>query len=209
MRWATVALLLAAIPARAGAQSVDLTVPDPIAVELADVRLAHQHERREAGAVLLSAGLLSVLAGAIVAGVAHEDPFWLMFGLGTAGWGTVNAGLAVAMLDLGDGGFARIEADRGLRGPELAAARERALRAQHDTATLFAFNLGLDVFYVATGVLLFLVADRIDGAQEREFLRGYSVAMTGQGAFLFAFDLVEWLASSARAARIAAIEAPR
>src|SRR5690606_33950909 len=153
-------------------------------------------------------GLASVLGGAIVAAAAHEDPFWLAFGLGTVGWGAVNAGLAIGMFDPGDSGFARIEADRALRGDELARARERALRAQHDTAAFFALNLGLDVFYVATGVLLFFLADQIDGPEQREWLRGYSVAMASQGVFLFGFDLVLWITSSARAGRIAAIEIP-
>lgn len=188
---------------------MDLTVPDPIAAELASVRRSHQVERREAGIVLFVSGLASVLGGAIVAGAMHDDPFWLTFGLGSAGWGAVNASLAIGMLDLGDGGFARIEADRALRGDDLARARERALRAQHDTATMFAVNFGLDVFYVAAGILLFFLADQIESAQDREHLRGYSVAMTAQGAFLFGFDLVEWIASAARAERIAAIEVPR
>ena len=206
MRW--LALVVCLVPATAGAQAVDLTRPDPIADELADVRRAHHVERREAGHVLFWTGVASVVAGGVVAGVMHEDPFALMFGLGTAGWGAVNAGLAIGLLDLGDGGFARIEADRLLRGEELRAARERALRAQEQSGAFFALNLGLDVFYVAAGVLLYFLADQLEGEQDAQFLRGYSVAMTSQGAFLLGFDLVEWIASSARASRIAAIEAP-
>lgn len=206
MRW--LALVVCLVPAAAGAQAVDLTRPDPIADELADVRRAHHVERREAGHVLFWTGVVSVVAGGVVAGVMHEDPFALMFGLGTAGWGAVNAGLAIGLLDLGDGGFARIEADRLLRGEELRAARERALRAQEQSGAFFALNLGLDVFYVAAGVLLYFLADQLEGEQDAQFLRGYSVAMSSQGAFLLGFDLVEWIASSARASRIAAIEAP-
>ena len=193
------------MPAAAGAQAVDLTRPDPIADELADVRRSHHVERREAGHVLFWTGVASVIAGGVVAAAMHEDPFALMFGLGTAGWGAVNASLAIGMLDLGDGGFARIEADRLLRGEELRAARERALRAQEQSGAFFALNLGLDVFYVACGVLLFFLADQLDSDEHAEWLRGYSVAMTSQGAFLLGFDLVEWIASSARADRIAAI----
>lgn len=206
MRW--LALVVSLVPASAGAQALDLTRPDPIADELADVRHAHHVERREAGHVLFWTGVASVVAGGVVAGVMHEDPFALMFGLGTAGWGAVNAGLAIGLLDLGDGGFARIEADRLLRGEELRAARERALRAQEQSGAFFALNLGLDVFYVAAGVLLYFLADQLEGEQDAQFLRGYSVAMASQGAFLLGFDLVEWVASSARASRIAAIEAP-
>lgn len=203
MRW--LALVVCLVPATAGAQAVDLTQPAPMASELADVRRAHHAERREAGHVLFWTGVASVVAGGVVAGVMHDDPFALMFGLGTAGWGAVNASLAIGMLDLSGGGFARIEADRLLRGEELRAARERALRAQERSGALFALNLGLDVFYVAAGVLLFFLADQLEGEQNAQFLRGYSVAMASQGAFLFGFDLVEWIASSARADRIAAI----
>jgi hypothetical protein len=208
MRALALALVIACSPQIAAAQAIDLTTPDPIADELADVRNSQHIERREAGIVLLVDGLVSVIGGGILAAVAHDDPFWLAFGLGSAAWGTVNASLSIGMLDIGDGGFRTIEEDRALRGRELREARERALRAQHSTATMFAFNLGLDVFYVATGILLFFLADQIGNQHDRDLLRGYSSAMTAQGGLLFAFDLVEWLASVARADRIARIEAP-
>jgi hypothetical protein len=202
-------LTLLLLPASARAQGVDLTRPDPLAQELADVRLSHQMERREAGVVLMTGGLASVIAGGVVAGALNDDPFWLAFGLGTAAWGAVNAGLSIGMLDIGDGGSARIRRDLDLRGGDLFRAREDALRAQLGSAAFFAFNLGLDVFYIATGILLFFLADEIDAEYDRELLRGYSSAMTGQGVFLLGFDLVEWIASVARADRISAIEVER
>lgn len=208
VRYLALALAFVALPAGAAAQAVDLTQPDPIADELADVRRAHHVERRAAGHVLFWTGIASVVGGGIVAGVLHEDPFALAFGLGTAGWGAVNASLAFGMLDVTGAGFARIEEDRALRDRELFAARERALRAQEQSAAFFALNLGLDVFYIATGVLLFFLADQIQSETEAQYLRGYSVAMTAQGTFLLGFDLVEWIASAARANRIAAIEPP-
>jgi hypothetical protein len=199
-------VLVAALPSPAGAQYVDLTRPDPVADALTDVRLSLWTERREAGVVLLTGGVLSVLGGALSAGVAHQDPFWLSFGLGSAGWGAINAALAIGMLDIGDGGFARIEAGRALRGEELARARERAIRDQHRTATTYAVNFGLDVAYLATGVLLFFLAEQVlDDPYDQDLLRGYAAAQTGQGAFLFVFDLVEWLASEARADRLAEV----
>ncbi len=209
MRKLSLALVIVLVPANAAAQMTDLTEPDPIALELFEVRTSQQIERREAGIVLLVGGVLSVVGGAIVAGIGYQDPFWLAFGLGSAAWGAVNAGLSIGMLDIGDGQLTRIRGDLSLRGEELAEAREGALRGQHGAATLFAFNFGLDFFYIASGVLLFFLADQLGGEEERELLRGYSVAMAGQGVFLFAFDLVEWLASSARADRVAAIDIPR
>ena len=178
-------------------------------MQLTDVRLSLHAERREAGVVLALGGLLSALGGGIVAGAGNEDPFWLAFGIGTAGWGAVNAALAIGLLDLGDGGRAGIEAERALRGEELARARERELRRQLDSATMFAVNFGLDVLYIATGVMLFFLADRLDGADEQQMLRGYAISQVAQGTFLFAFDLVEWLASTRRADRIADVDFPR
>ena len=121
----------------------------------------------------------------------------------------INAALAIGMLDLGDDGFRRIEEDRELRGEELARARERAIRDQHRSATLFAVNFGLDVAYIASGILLFFLADHVlDEPDEQSFLRGYASAQTGQGAFLLVFDLIEWIAASERADRIGGIALP-
>lgn len=200
-------LALTALTARpASAQApVDLTTPDPIANELADLRLALLVERRDAGVAILVAGLASVVGGGLTAAFGHEDPFLLAFGSATAGWGAVNAALSFALLDLDGGGARAIEADRVLRYEELARAREAELRRQHEAATLFALNAGLDVFYVATAALLFALADSLDAANDREMLRGYSVAQLSQGAFLFVFDLVEWIAASDRAGRVARV----
>lgn len=188
---------------------VDLRRPDPIAVELTEARLSFQTHRREAGAALLSFGLASAVAGGVTMGVAHEDPFWLGFGVGTAVWGAINAALSFAMLDLGDAGFAAIEGDRELRGEALARARERVLRDQSGSQTLFALNTGLDVLYVLSGVLLFFVADQLADAGEQSSLRGYAISQVTQGAFLLVFDVVEWIAAIAAADRVAAIEMPR
>lgn len=204
---ATLVLVLLA-PSSAHAQAVDLTRPDPVAVQLSEVRLDIHRERREAGFVLLLGGLASVVGGGVVAGVGNADPFWLGFGLGTAAWGLVNAALSIGSLDIGDGGFARIRAEQALRGEELADLRESELRRYHDAAAVFALNLGLDVFYIASGVLLFFLADQLEDI-EPDYLRGYSVGQIGQGAFLMAFDIVEWIASADRASRIAEVPRPR
>ncbi len=195
-------------PSPAAAQAVDLTRPDPIARALARAQLDVRDERRLAGVALLSGGLVSVIGGAIAAGAGNEDPFWLSFGLGSAAWGAVNAGLSIGMLDVGDGRQARIEEDLALRGEALAERRERAIREQHEAATIFALNLGLDVLYVSVGALLFLLADQLDAEADAQALRGYAIAQMGQGAFLFAFDLAEWIGSAARADRIAEVPRP-
>ncbi|MEZ4340557.1 MAG: hypothetical protein R3B82_28385 [Sandaracinaceae bacterium] len=204
MRAPALALLLALLPAPASAQAVDLTRPDPRAVGLTEARLSIDVERREAGAVLGLEGLLSVVAGVIIAAVVHEDPFWLAFGIGTAGWGAVDAGLSIGMIDFGEGRRQAIERDRSrLRYDDVDRARDAAIRQQGDAAAFFAFNAGLDVFYVATGVLLFFLADQLSGVDEPELLRGYATAQMGQGGFLLLFDLIEWIASTDRAGRLA------
>ncbi|HJL14072.1 MAG TPA: hypothetical protein RMH99_00380 [Sandaracinaceae bacterium LLY-WYZ-13_1] len=204
MRVATIVFTLVLVGTGAAhAQYVDLTEPSPAASRLTEVRRSLQTERREAGVALLVGGLASVVGGALTASIGHEDPFWLSFGVGTAGWGAVNAALSISMLDVGDGGFAAIEADRMLRGEELAEARERAIRDQHRSATLFALNFGLDVAYIASAVLLFFVADQLEGEDEPALLRGYAAAQAGQGTFLLVFDLIEWIASNERADRLA------
>lgn len=196
-------------PPFARAQMIDLASPDPVAARLADARVDFRDERRDAGIALVTGGLISVVGGGLVAAIGHADPFWLSFGVGSAGWGAINALLSLSLFDLGGGAAARIEEDRALRGEALARARERELRAHHDSATLFALNLGLDVFYVATGALLYLLADQIDGPEEQALLRGYAAAQIGQGAFLFTFDLVEWIGASSRADRVAELPIPR
>lgn len=196
-------------PPFASAQMIDLASPDPVAVRLAELREDIRDERRDAGIALVTGGLLSVVGGGLVAAIGNADPFWLSFGVGSAGWGAINALLSLSLFDLGGGSAAQIEEDRALRGEALARTRERVIRAQHDSATLFAFNLGLDVFYVATGALLYFLADQIDGAEEQELLRGYAAAQIGQGAFLFAFDLAEWIGAASRADRLAELPIPR
>ncbi|MBX3274951.1 MAG: hypothetical protein KF729_32100 [Sandaracinaceae bacterium] len=203
MRASLLALVVLLSPAPGAAQAVDLTRPDPVASALTDVRLSLEVERREAGVVLAFEGLLSLVAGALLAGFGNADPFWIGVGVGTAGWGAVNAALAVALLDLGGDRERAVERARGrLRYDDVARARDAAIRQQSDAATLFAFNTGLDVFYLATGALLFVLADQLAGRDEPELLRGYAVAQMGQGAFLLVFDLIEWIASNDRAGRL-------
>lgn len=204
MRAPALALLIALAPDVAAAQAVDLTRPDPRAVALTDVQLSIDAERREGGLALGLEGVLSVIAGAIILGVGFDDPFWLAFGVGTAGWGAVNAALSIGLIDFGGDRRRRILRERSrLRYDDVDRARDAAIGQQGDAAAFFAFNAGLDVLYVASGILLFFLADQLDGADEPELLRGYAVAQMGQGGFLLLFDLIEWIASTDRAGRLA------
>lgn len=205
---ALLCLVAATLPAPARAQAVDLTRPSDRAVALAELRLELRRERLAANTVLLGGGLGSLAAGGVVASVGYETPFWLAFGLGTAGWGLVNAVASLFLLDLDGADLRAIGAGRALRDDALADAREEALRREHHDATILALNLGLDVFYVGSAVLLFLLGPQIDDVEARGALEGYAVAQMTQGGWLMAFDLIGLLMANGRAGRIADLPAP-
>lgn len=172
---------------------------------LASVRLANRQDRIDEGVVLLGFGLLSTIAGGTIAGIGANDGSDLMLslGLGTAGWGVINAAFSAALFDVSGSGLAEIEADRVLTSEALVRARERAAAAQDQTATIIAVNAGLDVFYVATGLLLALLGDQAE--PEDRWLLGYGLAMAAQGTFLLAYDGVTWAFAADRASRLRAL----
>lgn len=195
----SVAIAVAIVPGRVCAQT--LALEDRAVERLSVERLRQRGERIDEGLVLLSYGLASVLLGGVAIAVEHDDPWWLGAGLGTAGWGAVNAALSLGMLDLGGGLERAIEDDRrGLRGSLRIARREELAREQYVSATVFAVNAGLDVLYVIGGVLLSVIANLMDSPEPT--LEGYGVAMAVQGAGLLAFDVVEWIRSMERGDRL-------
>jgi hypothetical protein len=182
------------------APSVQLTEPEHLgaldAERLATLRLAHREARTTEGVVLLGYGLASIVAGALAAGIGNQDDRWLGFGLGTAGWGLINAIFSIFLFDLGDGRLHQIESDRALRGDALDHAREDWAADQYGTGAVIAVNAGLDVFYIVTGILLFVIADQM--APDLQALQGYGIAMAAQGTGLLAYDLTTWIAASQR-----------
>lgn len=191
-------LALLSLPSHASAQ----VEADPRALELGELRLSLNAERSEAGIVLAGGGLASLFGGAFLAGAGYGDPGVVAFGLGTGTWGLVNSLLSFVWLDAAARGRREILGTRNLQGDSLRA-RQEELDGQRDSALLFAINTLLDVLYVVAGVALFFVADALDAPADRASLRGYSVAQMSQGGLLFAFDLVEWIASNQRADRVA------
>jgi len=169
---------------------------------LASVRLANRQDRIDEGVLLLGFGIMSALAGGVVTGLAVSDGDDLRtsFGLGTAGWGLINAAFSVALLDVGNAQLDAIEGARGLTSEALTRAREEAAAAQDATATLIAVNAGLDVFYVAAGILMFVIGEQAE-ADDR-WLMGYGAAMAVQGGALLAFDAVTWGFAADRASRL-------
>lgn len=208
----TILIVAFAAPARAQTEPVeaavspasvaayDVTLGEAHANELADLRLRHRQVRIDEGIGLLAFALASVALGGAtaIAGFAAspQDARWLSLGVGTAAWGAINAIFSVFLFDLGGGSLRDIEADRALRGRELDWAREDAARDQYGTATLIAVNAGLDVFYVAAGILLFVIGDQ--AMPDEQFLQGYGIAMASQGTVLLAYDVSTWIAASAR-----------
>ncbi len=172
---------------------------------LASARLTNRQDRIDEGVLLLGFGVMSAIAGGVVTGlsVGRGDDLFTSFGLGTAGWGVINAAFSLALLDLGGEQLDAIEGARGLTGDALIRAREEAAAAQDSTATLIAVNAGLDVFYVAAGLLMFVIGDQ--AAPEDRWLMGYGAAMAAQGGVLLAFDAVTWAFAAERASRLRAL----
>lgn len=174
---------------------------DPIADALAVERMAQRGERYAEGVWLLGYGIGSIVAGAAIAGAGHQDPFWLWAGIGTAGWGLINLWFGLPMMDLGGGQARAISSERSLRGEELDRRIEDLASDQYGGAAVFAFNGGLDVFYVATGVLLAVIGAELLEPRSIE-LAGYGVAMAAQGLGLLLFDVFGWIRAEQRGHRV-------
>lgn len=183
----------------------ELDAQDARASCLAGVRLANRQDRIDEGVVLLGFGILSAIAGGVTAGIGASDANDLLVsvGVGTAGWGAINAALSFALFDLEGAGLREIEDGRSLTSEALLRARDRAAAAQDETAMILAVNTGIDVFYVATGVFLAVLGQQAE--PEDRWLFGYGLAMAAQGAFLLAYDGVTWVFAAERAGRLRAL----
>lgn len=182
------------------AATFTLTAPERLgasdADRLATLRRSHRDARTTEGFVLLGYAIASIAVGAFAAGIGNQDDRWLGFGLGTMGWGAINALFSIFLFDLGDARLHRIESDRSLRGDGLDRAREDWAADQYSTGALIAANAGLDIFYVATGIFLYVIAGQM--TPELRSLEGYGIAMAAQGLGLLAYDLTTWIAATQR-----------
>lgn len=205
MRVAVLAVVLglsSTAAAQAGTLSVDAETT--LANDLADLRLRYRDDRAAQGWALIPWGGASVATGAVLTGIGASDgdERLLWAGLGTLTWGALNMLFSLIMFDL-DGSVTRdIEAERSARGSDLVIAREDAARDQWSTATVIAVNAGLDVFYVATGILMALIGETAGPDSNiydaRDELIGYGAAMAAQGGGLLIYDVVCWLLSQDR-----------
>lgn len=172
---------------------------------LAAARLANRQDRIDEGVLLLGFGVMSAIVGGVVTGLAVSggDDLWTSFGLGTAGWGVINAAFSLALFDVSGAQLDAIEGARGLTSEALVRAREEAAASQDATATLIAVNAGLDVFYIVTGLLMFVIGEQ--AAPDERWLMGYGAAMAAQGGVLLAYDAVTWGFAADRASRLRAL----
>jgi len=122
-------------------------------------------------------------AGAMVRGQAERGSEAWYFGNMTMGWSAINLGIAV---------------------PGLLALRKEArspldipgtFKAQRRTEALYLINTGLDLGYMGLGLWMQERGLRTAG-EDGLRLRGFGNAIIVQGAFLFAYDLVAYVAHS-------------
>lgn len=141
--------------------------------------------RQTAGGALLSWGLAGVLTGGAVLTIDALDDGLSEAGLASgvthASFGVINALLAL-----------------GLLGSQAANTDQSPLdlsQGELRSGQVFALNLGLDVAYIAAGVLMGL-----GGAELNEsWAEGAGWAMATQGVGLLLFDIWQWFASNQRA----------
>lgn len=185
---------------------ISLSLDAPLAARDATLRLELREEKIAEGAVLLSFAGASVVGGAATAAIGMDDFRLLSAGLATAGWGLVNGILALFLLDLSGDALTAAQASRAMTGERLFADIEGLASDQGTSALIFAVNTGIDLGYIATGILMALIG--FNARPEDQGLIGYGLAQAAQGLGLFAFDLACWMRSSEREGRARALLRP-
>lgn len=172
---------------------------------LASVRLANREDRIDEGVVLLAFGVISTIVGGVTTGIAANDgnDFLTSFGLGTMGWGVINAAFSAFLFDVSGSVLRDIDDDRGLSGEALLRARDEAATAQDETALIIGINAGLDVLYIAGGLLMYFLGEASE--PDDDWLSGYGLAMAAQGTALLAYDGITWAFAADRASRLRAL----
>ena len=126
---------------------------------------------------LLVWSIVSVIAGAVLLAFGA---LWQGVGLQAIAWGAIDAGIALV------GGWVTRRRRAGLVDP---SAPEVLGREAHNLRRILLINTGLDVLYIAGGVILALTL----GTQNL-FWRGNGWGIVIQGGSLFFFDLFHALA---------------
>ncbi len=174
------------------------------AERLSTLRLSQRAERQREGYWLLGWGAANTLVGTGLAVGFRDSPPALVASVTSAGFGLINALLALGLLDLSQSLRRAAIADAQVRDSRaFQARRERALIGQLKSGQGFALNAGLDVFYIASGALLFGIGQAY--GKRWGYQEGAGLAMIGQGAFLLGFDLFAWFAANRRAEALRAL----
>jgi len=116
----------------------------------------------------------SLLAGGVM-GLAGDD-FWRGVASQTGGWALING--AIALIGRRSGRSRRAKLANPL-DPAITSQESRKLRR------ILRINAGLDVLYVAGGIVLAATKGKEDAKW-----RGHGVGIVSQGLFLFFFDLL-------------------
>jgi hypothetical protein len=210
--YAVLALALLTLSAASPLEAQDappratLVLDAALAERTAALRLELREEKIAEGAVLLSFAGASILGGAATAAIGANDFRLLSAGLATSGWGLVNGILGLFLLDLTGDALSAAQASRAMTGERLFSDLEGLANDQGNSALIFAVNTGIDLGYVATGILMALIG--FNARPEDQGLIGYGLAQAAQGLGLFAFDLACWMRSSERQGRVRALMQP-
>lgn len=167
------------------------------AERMRELRLEARSDRHTYGVWLFAWGAASTVAGGLMIGLGQGDGAWVGAGAAAASFGVVNALLAFGLLDLsGD------ERHHALAVPAsdpeaLERLREAHLVEELETGQFYAINFGLDFAYTTAGVFMYVLGRKL--TPEAPWLQGAGLSVVSQAAFLFAFDLLSWLAANRRA----------
>jgi hypothetical protein len=125
---------------------------------------------------LLRWGLINIILGVVLQ--RHRDPLWKGIGAQSAGWGLIDALIALI------GGISMQNKIASLPNPgdEQAQQKEKS-----SLKMILWINAGLDVLYVLGGAWV-ARRDKGDGV-----LRGHGLGIMLQGSFLFVFDFLHAL----------------
>jgi len=162
-----------------------------------ELRLQASSERHTQGVWLFAWGAASAVAGGLMIGFGHDDEAWVGAGVAAASFGVVNAALAFGLLDL-SGEKRRAALSLPASDPQsLQRLREEHLVDELHTGQFYAVNFGLDFAYTTAGVFMFVLGRELE--PESKWLQGAGLSVVTQAAFLFAFDLLGWIAANRRA----------
>jgi hypothetical protein len=117
---------------------------------------------------------VNIVTGFIIAGQTQGEAkyFWQM----NAYWNLVNGGLAV---------MGWLGAKKAMKMKYGFAENEAA---QHSLIKIYAFNFGLDLAYIATGLYLREKGKNEDTQKSRDQFSGYGTSVIVQGSFLLLMD---------------------